>query len=360
MACVMFTCAICQAGGTIGYRLTDGKAGKANYPVNAPALPWNPINPIRPQDQDTDEQEDFYSASWNGTHQLFALQNADSAEGEVKKHLDKRQNSEDTAVWIAPFFRHSSTHGLGDGIHSRSNSTGSAFGIDFPFGDLVLGTSFSGGHSKSTYRDKNSSSDEKSDFFGLTLYADWQADELRLYGGAGYFRDEHDLKIRNILERHSASCDTNTYSAFALAEYTLETQAVDIRPYVGVRYALVDSDSYRIARGFTCDTDKQNVVRFPVGIKFDKNFDCRSGFSVRPVLDLCLEPACGDTKVETRLRANGYSASEKSRVLDALTYSAFLGMNANWGSIEFLFGYGFQGSSHEKTHGVSCGFNWEF
>ncbi len=328
--------------------------------MNDPALPWNPINPIRPQPQDTDEQEDFYSASWNGTHQLFALQNADSAEGEVKKHLDKRQNNEDTAVWIAPFFRHSSTRGLGDGIHSRSNSTGSAFGIDFPIGNLVLGTSFSGGHSKSTYRDKNSSSDEKTDFFGLTLYADWQAEELRIYGGAGYFRDEHDLKIRNMLERHSSSSDTNTYSAFAFAEYTMEAKTLNIRPYIGVRYALVDSDSYRVATGVTCESDKQNVVRFPVGIKFDKSFDCWSGFSICPVLDLCLEPACGDTKVETKLRTNGYSTSEKSRVLDALTYSAFLGMKADWGSIEFLLGYGFQGSSHEKTHGVTCGFNWEF
>lgn len=329
-----------------------------------PLFPVNPVvdpeeEPFKDSGKDNDIEE-FNLGGLNGNRQRGALNNSNYAENEIKKHLGARKEDEMVGVWVAPFFKHSHTHGLGSGSVARSNSYGSAFGLDVALGNLVLGGSYDGGWSKSTYSDRNNYSKDDSEFFGLTLYADWKRDQLRIYGGIGYFNEDHDMKMSNLMGRISSSSDIDTYAATVIAEYTFESECINIRPYVGVRYAMVDSDSYRVASGVTCDSDTQNVVRLPVGVKFDKSFEPWGGFYVRPVLDLCVEPALGDTKVDTKLRSGGSSSSEKSRVIDGFAYSAFLGATAGWEGIGFVVGYGYQGSAHEATHGVTCGFEWHF
>lgn len=292
----------------------------------------------------------------NGSFQRSAFKNANNAGELVEQHLNGCRDKEGSSIWFTPSFNHST----GYSNTYRKNSSDSSIGFDFGWGDLLVGAAFDGGHSKTTYHSRNYSSKDESDFYGLTLYADWKRDQLRIYGGLGLYRDEHDLEMNNIGDRLKSTNDTNIYAATLLAEYSFEGDVINVRPYTGIRYSFIDTDSYRVARGVVCSTDNQNIVRFPVGVKFDHSFKPFEGFEIKPIIDLSVQAACGDTKADAKLRSFGSKSSVESRVVDDCTYKAFLGTTAGWEGFKVVLGYLYEGSKNENTHGVTCGLELHF
>jgi outer membrane autotransporter protein len=335
-----------------------------NYPPGQGPLPDNP-------NFNYDRQEGNSLAGASANRQRAAQRAADAAHSSAQQRRQQRRQADEDAspdvwgLWVGPFFQHSSVHGMGaSGSTERHNSGGSAFGLDLLLGEVLLGGSFDTGESKATYHDRYVSSEDESDFYGLTLYADWQHEQLRIYTGLGYAKYEHDTKSRAVIDSwgfyQKAELDTTALTAALIVEYTFPGEIVDVKPYAGVKYALVDTDSWRMGE-LKCRTEKLDSVRFPVGVEFSHTF-WRNGFSLQPLLNFGVEPVCGDRVSEATVysRSLGIDETAEARVTDGFYWNAFAGISAGWESVGFTLGYGFQMSSHEKTHGVTFGFDWHF
>ncbi|HPY89453.1 MAG TPA: autotransporter outer membrane beta-barrel domain-containing protein [Lentisphaeria bacterium] len=316
-------------------------------------------------------QERGSFASVGANRQRAAQQSADAAHSAALQRRQQRRLAGEGAsqdvwgLWVGSTFRHSSIHGMGaSGSTERYNAGGSAFGLDVLLGEVLLGGCFDAGDSKSTYHDRYVSSWDESEFYGLTLYADWQHEQLRIYSGLGYSKYEHDTKTKAVLDSwrvyQKAELDTTATTAALIVEYTFPGEIVDIKPYAGIKYAQIDTDTLRMGE-LKCRTEKQDVVRFPVGVEFSHTF-WRDGFSIQPLLNFGVEPVCGDRVTEAHIYSQSLGTDEtaNARVTDGFYWNAFVGVSAGWESVGFTLGYGFQASSHEKEHGVSFGFNWHF
>lgn len=262
-------------------------------------------------------------------------------------------------TWIAPYYRHSHISGLGEsGATSRNNGGGSAFGADFGFGDLIIGGSFDAGHSKSTYKNGDVTSHEDSDFTAISIYGDWANDVLRIYGGIGYSYDSRDMKVKSAAFSKSAHTGTRSFNSAVICEYTVYDKAVYVAPYAGVRHAFIDTAAYHFG-GTRYHSDTLNVFRFPVGIKVGQDYNF-SGFYIRPNVNLYVEPVVGDTETKTKVRTGGVSNVSKARMTDEFFWNASVGVTTGIYGISFTLSYDFQGSEHEKEHGLSLSYNWCF
>lgn len=316
--------------------------------------------------------------AFQATLSATAMSSINAAQKSLMHKLDdraaERAAAEGTAdsksglsTWISPFYRHTHRSDMeANGGVSKEDSGGSGFGLDIPFGNLVIGGAFDAGYTRSTYTYKDATTKNDSDFFGITMYADWAKDKLRVYGGLGFSLDEHDFtfeqKDYEYRVRYKKSSDSNTYALTwaVIGEYKVYDKAVYITPYAGVRHAFIDTESYRIGM-VSFDSDAQNIFRFPLGVKVGQLYNF-SGFSLRPQANFSVEPVVGDTKSETKIhsRALGTSETSKARMTDDFYYDASIGVTAGFYGIALTLAYDFHGSEHETEHGVSLTYNWRF
>ena len=126
-----------------------------------------------------------------------------------------------------------------------------------------------------------------------------------------------------------------------------ESNAFDIVPHAGIRYAQIDVDDYREMDGESFD-----VLEMPVGVAFNGKFEV-AGMKFVPTLDFTVVPQIGDTEVHP---LNGDT-------LDVLnnTYNTTLGISAEYG--DFTFGvaakYGF-GTDDRSNAGVKVNATYAF
>ncbi len=316
--------------------------------------------------------------AFQGTLSATTMSSINTAQKALLRKLDDRAeeraategaaaSTNGMSAWLAPYYRHTHRSGMeADGSVSMAVSGGSGFGLDIPFGNLVIGGAFDAGYTRSTYTYHDTTTKNDSDYFGITLYADWAKDKLRVYGGLGFSYDEHDFtfeqKDYEYRIRYKKSTDSNTYAlTWALiGEYKVYDKAVYVTPYLGVRHAFIDTESYKIGM-VSFDSDSQNIFRFPLGVKVGHLYNF-SGFTLRPQANFSIEPVVGDTKSNTKIhsRAVGTSETSKARMTDDLYYDASIGVTAGFYGIALTLAYDFHGSAHETEHGVSLTYNWRF
>ncbi len=316
--------------------------------------------------------------AFQGTVSATVISSINSGQKALFKKLDDRAEERAAAegaaassygfsAWLAPYYRHTHRSGMeADGSVSKEDSGGSGFGLDIPFGNLVIGGAFDAGYTRSTYTYHDTSMKNDSDYFGITMYADWAKDKLRVYGGLGFSYDDHDFTLEQkdyeYRVRYKKSTDSTTYAInwALIGEYKVYDKAVYVTPYLGVRHAFIDTESYKIGM-VNFDSDSLNIFRFPLGVKVGHLFNF-SGFTLRPQANLSVEPVVGDTKSTTKIhsRAVGTSDTTKARMTDDLYYDASIGVTAGFYGIALTLAYDFHGSAHETEHGVSLTYNWRF
>ncbi len=313
-----------------------------------------------------------------GNLSATVMSSINSSQKALLRKLDNRAEERATAdgapasssgfsTWISPYYRHTHRSGMeADGSVSKEDSGGSGFGLDIPFGNLVIGGAFDAGYTRSTYTYHETSMKNDSDYFGITMYADWAKDRLRVYGGLGFSYDEHDFTFEQkdyesrIMYKKSTDSSTYALTWALIGEYKVIDSAVYVTPYAGVRHAFIDSEDYKIGK-VNFDSDTQNIFRFPLGVKVGRLFNF-SGFTLRPQANLSVEPVVGDTKSNTKIhsRAVGTSETTKARMTDDFYYDASIGVTAGFYGIALTLAYDFHGSEHETEHGVSLTYNWRF
>jgi outer membrane autotransporter protein len=262
--------------------------------------------------------------------------------------------------WIAPYYYHTRRNDMGpDGSVVKSDAGGSSFGLDWAFGDLLVGGAFDKGYSKTKYSHDAVSSEDEGDFYSFMGYADWERDKLRIYGALGFAFDSHDIEFKNNGARvDKADADTYAISSALICEYKLYDEAVYVKPYAGIRHAYINSESYKIA-GTSYNNGHQNIFRFPVGVKVGHDFNF-SGIIVRPLVNIGMEPVRGNTKSKTTVRSVGTKETSKADMCDEFYWNASAGVTCNFYGISCTLAYEFQGSGHDNEHGVSFSYNWRF
>ena len=311
--------------------------------------------------------------AFHATIQASSMSSINAAEKALMRKIDERADERASSAqgapavqerwssWISPYYRHTHRSDMeSNGGTSKDDSGGSAFGLDIAFGNLVIGGAFDGGYTRSKYTYGDVSSEDKNDFYGITMYADWTEDKLRIYGGLGFSLDDHDIEVKTYGFKQNADSNTYALTWALIGEYKVYDKAVYVTPYAGVRHAFIDTESYKLGTT-SYDSDAQNIFRFPIGVKVGRLFNY-SGFTLRPACNFSVEPVCGDTKTHTKIhsRTLGTSETSKARMTDDFYWDTSIGVTAGFYGISLTLAYGFHGSEHETEHGVSLTYNWRF
>ena len=179
------------------------------------------------------------------------------------------------------------------------------------------------------------------DFWGLSIYASKDITEKMIVSAdITYLSLDNDIKGSVAGASVAESIDSSVISVGLRADWkAYESNAFEIVPHAGIRYAQIDVDDYREMDGESLD-----VLEMPIGVAFNGKFEA-AGMKFVPTLDFTVVPQIGDTEVHP---LNGDT-------LDVLnnTYNTTLGISAEYG--DFTFGvaakYGF-GTDDRSNAGV--------
>ena len=104
----------------------------------------------------------------------------------------------------------------------------------------------------------------------------------------------------------------------------------------------------------------QDLVTFPVGVTFSKDIAAGS-WLVKPVLDLSVIPAAGDTDVDVDSTFIGMGdVSVNSEIVDSVSYGGKLGIEAEYGSFGLGLSYQYLGSDNVDSHNVVGNLRYTF
>lgn len=187
------------------------------------------------------------------------------------------------------------------------------------------------------------------DFWGLSIYASKDITEKMIVSAdITYLSLDNDIKGSVAGASVAESIDSSVISVGLRADWkAYESNAFEIVPHAGIRYAQIDVDDYREMDGESLD-----VLEMPIGVAFNGKFEA-AGMKFVPTLDFTLVPQIGDTEVHP---LNGDT-------LDVLnnTYNTTLGISAEYG--DFTFGvaakYGF-GTDDRSNAGVKINATYAF
>lgn len=187
------------------------------------------------------------------------------------------------------------------------------------------------------------------DFWGLSIYASKDITEkMMVSADITYLSLDNDIKGSVAGASVAESIDSSVISVGLRADWkAYESNAFEIVPHAGIRYAQIDVDDYREMDGESLD-----VLEMPIGVAFNGKFEA-AGMKFVPTLDFTVVPQIGDTEVHP---LNGDT-------LDVLnnTYNTTLGISAEYG--DFTFGvaakYGF-GTDDRSNAGVKVNATYAF
>lgn len=278
-------------------------------------------------------------------------------------------NGHDASVWVTPLYKRSSSDSFdieGSKYGAHSNLYGLALGSDFAVADgWRLGADFNVGKGDSKSRGDLDYTKNDYKFFGFGLYGTYSYEKLNVLADIGYTKVSNDVEQSGV-KSFDSDFDSQVFTAGINAKYEFNTSALDITPHLGVRYFRTKIDSYSVksngAEYLHGDSITGNLVEFPVGVSFSRNFKT-DGWTVKPALDLSIIPAAGDRDLTAKTKVDGLSElSTTADVVDAVSFNGTLGLDIrnNDGTLGFGLGYGFTGSKNEKAHNVTANFRYNF
>ena len=278
-------------------------------------------------------------------------------------------NGHDASVWVTPLYKRSSSDSFdieGSKYGAHSNLYGLALGSDFAVADgWRLGADFNVGKGDSKSRGDLDYTKNDYKFFGFGLYGTYSYEKLNVLADIGYTKVSNDVEQSGV-KSFDSDFDSQVFTAGVNAKYEFNTSALDITPHLGVRYFRTKIDSYSVksngAEYLHGDSITGNLVEFPVGVSFSRNFKT-DGWTVKPALDLSIIPAAGDRDLTAKTKVDGLSElSTTADVVDAVSFNGTLGLDIrnNDGTLGFGLGYGFTGSKNEKAHNVTANFRYNF
>lgn len=164
----------------------------------------------------------------------------------------------------------------------------------------------------------------KPDYFGIGLYGSWSGKKVKAIADIGYLKGRSD-------EKNAAGFPSaEVWFSGLKFETRLDTGALDVVPYYGLRFSHISSDKL----GGRSNTDA-NLWQFPLGVNAGYDWKCRSGWKSRLAADLSFVPTAGKRK--------SYSDFRTYRIADSSLYRAQIGLNVSKANhaLELKYGTGF-------------------
>lgn len=276
-------------------------------------------------------------------------------------------------VWIMPLYQSNNVWGMkAENFKGGYNSDlgGIALGADYTVNDMFrFGAAFNIGAGYAQSSGDFNSTENRFNFWGVSLYGGWNYNNFGLSADVGYTGNynkvEQDLPASMQMGNLKADVTSNAWNAGLKAEYKWETPVLDIIPHVGVRYLGLTTDEYSVKSGgtvFKVDQDFQSIWTFPVGVTLSKSIQSDSGWNFRPQVDLGVIPAAGDVKAKSRARVPGFGAEAemKMQVVDYVTFDGGVGFEVGKENLSLGLNYNIQASEHRTGHGVFGTVRYEF
>lgn len=229
-----------------------------------------------------------------------------------------------SALWASALGQRVNASGYeftGETADFDGTNYGFIMGADVDAADgLRLGAAFSyqKGSIESNGSPVKTSSD--ADAFGITLYAAKSLGAVRAVGSLGYERIESSLSqtlpSTMKLSAHELDASNDVFTAALRGEMRFAlSQNVSFVPYAGLRgVVLRTSDDASTLGGedaFRYDTETAALLQAPFGVMLVGTNASASGWTSRGAIDLSLTPTFGDKHVDTTIRAQGLTASDR-------------------------------------------------
>jgi hypothetical protein len=276
-------------------------------------------------------------------------------------------------LWIMPLYQSNHAWGMkAENFKTGYNADlgGLSFGADYTFADAFrfgLALSLGGGYAQSS-GDFNKT-ENRFQFWGVSLYGGWTQDNFGLTADVGYTGTYNDLRQESpvSMQMGELKADVNSHAITAglRGEYKFATPFLDVIPHVSGRYTSLNIDKYDVKNGgtvFRVDQSHQSIWTFPVGLSFSKDIDVGKGWTFRPLLDASIIPAAGDvkTKSKSRIPGVGTSAELETQVVDYMTWQGGAGFDIKSDNLSFGINYIIQASEHRTGHGVFGTLRYDF
>lgn len=284
-----------------------------------------------------------YNAAYDAAEQVWNT---------VGAHNIARTPGKANGVWADVFYTANEAKGMyDDGYGYKADVYGGVLGYDYTAAcggkigaALTIGTSDVDATGDFIGRYGNDA-----DFWGLSIYASKDiTDKMIVSADVTYLSLDNDINGSVAGASVDESIDSSVISVGLRADWkAYESNAFEIVPHAGIRYAQIDVDDYREFDGESLD-----VLEMPVGVAFNGKFEA-AGMKFVPTLDFTVVPQIGDKDVKTF----------DGDTLDVLnnTYNTTLGISAEYG--DFTFGvaakYGF-GTDDRSNAGVKVNATYAF
>lgn len=196
---------------------------------------------------------------------------------------------------------------------------GVALGAQYAGGDWVVGLTANVGTGDTDNTKSVIGAESDFDYYGFALYGAKAFGNFNVTGTVGYTVGDHEVSVRTGKE----DVDTDAINVGVRVDYKADLNGLIVKPYVGVDYVRLTTDSY----GALADETEQDIVMFPVGVNVSKTFATSGGWTVAPALDLSWVPATGDTDAETDV----FGVTSKTTIWGDNVVNARLGVRASNG-----------------------------
>lgn len=270
----------------------------------------------------------------------------------------------DATVWVTPLYSSFESDSFDMGAQEGgvdADLFGIAVGADFKAAEaLRLGVAFNVGSGDSDSEGDLASTSNDFDFLGASIYGGYEYGALAIMADLGYTMVSSDIDQSNAAGALSADIDSTVFSVGVQGRYVFDVSGFDITPHLGVRYTRVDIEDYTVSGVIDGDSIDQSLVTFPVGVTFSKDI-IAGDWDVKPVFDLSVIPAAGDTDVDVDSTfINMGDVSVNSEIVDSVSFGGKLGIEAEYGSFGLGLSYQYLGSSNVDSHNVMGNVRYSF
>ncbi|WP_202109006.1 autotransporter domain-containing protein [Succinivibrio dextrinosolvens] len=339
--------------------------------ARAPAAAAVPSMTISTVNASTNAVAQRLGSTSTGNGQLYAALNYTVSDNDYKAIPDKELGY---AIWAMPLFQRYSAKGLdcgGQELKQHSTITGLALGIDKTFENAIrTGVSFNIGLGESKSKGDLNRTSNDMDFWGITLYGGWMADELNLTTDLSYAHTLNDIKqdmpSSMQMERLTGKVSSWSLSYGTNAAYTFHQREFDITPHAGFRFTHVNVNNYTIKSGsysvLEGQKGHQNIWSFPLGTTLSKKYQSKSSWYYKPFFDAHLTYNAGDLSYQNNIRFTGTDGygSVSSKTVDRVYYGFGTGIELGKDRLKLNFNYNFDKSTHTYQHTVIGYLNYKF
>ena len=203
----------------------------------------------------------------------------------------------------------------------------------------------------------------ESKFWGLLAYGRYSKGRLLMTGDAGFNWFKTDYSAAN--GSTSDNAKAKMFSVGARFYYDAagkgRDSGISVMPFVGLRYNHYSQDSFTYTNGDMSDSYSLDQFLLPIGVRFEWNGrKSKTGWSMKPAVELAYQRTFGDIDVNTRVRPKG--ATGDSFVTPMGDKNAFVGkisLGGKKNNFSWAVNTGARLGSNQKDWAVGATFKWD-